>query len=273
MPNTEAWSIVEEQTPMKALSSILLLCFAAGCSGAQAGPGAQDPYRDVGSFCEQWGKAACNSKVVANCSAASADACVAAQKEYCLTLVSPSGYSSKYAKQCISAVHDAYADATLTSDEYKLVTSLAAPCDQLEKGPGAEGDTCSDDSGCNTLEGLHCVIRPGDSSGTCYKPKIQSGGFPCDQPDETCAANYYCDGSNCLASKAVGAACSATQPCVDAAQCVSGTCQAKAAKSAACSGNSDCQSDICAIAAGSQSGVCVDTIILSPTDPICTHLR
>jgi len=258
---------------MKALSSILLLCLAAGCSSAQSGPGSQDPYRDVGSFCEQWGKAACNKTVVTNCSAASADKCIAAQKEYCLALVSPSGYSSKFAKQCIQAVHDAYADAKLTASEYQVATSLGAPCDQLEKGPGAEGDSCTDDSGCNTLDGLHCVIRAGDSSGACYVPKVQDGGFPCDQPEQTCATGFYCDGSNCLARKAAGKACTDTEPCVETALCVSGTCQAKGQTSDPCADDSDCQSNICAIAAGSVQGVCVDNIILGATEPLCTHLR
>ena len=124
---------------MKALSAILLVCLAAGCSSTKDGPGKTDPYVDVGAFCTQWGKAACNKDVVSNCSASDVDACVASQKEYCLGLVSPSGYSSQYAKQCILAVHDAYADAKLTADEYKIVTSLGAPCDQLEKGPRGRG--------------------------------------------------------------------------------------------------------------------------------------
>ena len=119
---------------MKALSSILLVCLAAGCSSSQAGPGSHDPYGDVGSFCEQWGKAACNKTVVTNCSAASADKCVATQKEYCLALVSPSGYSSKFAKQCIQAVHDAYADAKLTASEYQVVTSLGRALRPAGKG-------------------------------------------------------------------------------------------------------------------------------------------
>ncbi len=258
---------------MKALSSILLLCLAAGCSSSKAGPGSHDPYGDVGSFCQQWGKAACNSKVVANCSASNTDACIATQKEYCLTLVAPSGYSSQNAQQCIKAVHDAYADAQLTADEYKVVTSLGAPCDQLEKGPGASGDPCTDDSNCNTLDGLHCVLRPGDTTGTCYKPEVQQGGYPCSQPQQTCVTDFYCENGVCTHGQDVTATCSDAQPCVSTAQCVSGSCVAKGATTASCSQDSDCISNICAKAAGSTSGVCVDKIILGPTEPLCNHLR
>lgn len=262
---------------MKALTSILLMCLAAGCSGGKAGPGSHDPYADVGAFCEQWGKAACNKTVVTNCSAADADKCVASQKEYCLTLVSPSGYSSKYAKECIQAVHDAYADAKLTADEYQVVTSLGAPCDQLEKGPGGEGASCQDDSGCNTLEGLHCITRPGDSSGTCYKPKVVQGGYQCDQPQQTCVTDFFCEQGVCVHGQTSGQPCSSDKPCVTTAQCTgvagSQTCQDKGATSDSCSQDSDCQSNICAIAKGSAQGVCVNNIILGPTEPLCTHLR
>lgn len=259
---------------MKALSSILLVCLAAaGCSGTKAGPGSQDPYRDVGSFCGQWAKAACNAKVVTNCGAASTDACIASQKAYCLTLVSPTGYSSKYAQQCIKAVHDDYADAQLTATEYATVTSLAAPCDQLEKGPGASGASCTKDRGCDTLEGLHCIVRPGDITGTCYVPEVQQGGYPCDQPQDTCDTDFYCENGVCTHGQDVGKACSDAQPCVSTARCVSGTCQAKGQTGASCQNDSFCQSNICEIAAGSTSGVCVASVILGATEPLCTHLR
>lgn len=231
---------------MKALSSIVLLCLAAGCSSSKAGPGAQDPYQDVGSFCEQWGKAACNAQVVANCLASSTDACVASQKEFCLGLVPPSSYSSQNASACIKAVHDAYADAVLTADEYKIVTKLAAPCDQLEKGPGASGASCSSDSDCNTLDGLHCIVRPGDASGACYKPEVQQGGYPCDQPQQTCVPDFACQNGVC-------------------------THVAKGKTTDPCTRDSDCESDICAVAAG--SGRCADKIILDPNADLCTHLR
>lgn len=256
---------------MKVLSSILLVCLAAGCSASKAGPGS-NPYGDVGSFCEQWGKAACNSKVVTNCSASSTDACVASQKAYCLTLVSPTGYSAKYAKQCITAVHDAYADAKITAQEYAVVTHLAAPCNQLEAGPGASGATCSSDADCNTLDGLHCIMLPGATSGTCYTPEVQQGGYPCTKPQQTCTTDFYCENGVCTHGQDVGAACSDTQPCVSSANCsTAGTCTAKSATGASCAKDSDCTSDICA--ATSTGDVCADSIILSTAEPLCSHLR
>jgi len=119
------------------------------------------------------------------------DACVSAQAAYCSSLV-PLNYDSAHAKECIGAVRSAYADGKLTSDELAIVRDLGAPCNMLAKGSKSVGDTCSDSTECDETSGQTCVIKAGDTSGTCQVANEVGGGQDCSGADAVCASGFYC---------------------------------------------------------------------------------
>ncbi|MFO0568509.1 MAG: hypothetical protein U0263_22800 [Polyangiaceae bacterium] len=243
---------------------------ACGSSTKRSG----NVYGTEEAFCKEWAKAACNSKVVSACAAASVDTCVSKQSSYCLGLVPPY-YASKNAKGCIEKVKSAYSDAKLTAAEIAVVRDLGAPCDKLNQGPGKAGDTCSAPDECDSLANLTCIVKVGSSSGTCQVAKEVGGGFSCTAVDETCAVGFYCDGQNCIAKKGGGQTCTEEIPCLEDFQCLGATgdmkCVAKGDTAATCTEDAQCKSGMCAKPA-TGSGKCVDSVVLTPTDPICQTL-
>jgi hypothetical protein len=259
----------------RVLLPLALVTVAVSCSGSKHGS-SSNPYGTEQKFCEQWAKAACNAKVVAACAAASVASCVDNGTTYCMGLVAPH-YNPKYAKQCIDAVRTAFADAKLTAEELATVRDMAAPCDRLNEGPLGEGDQCSASDQCDALVGdlgLRCIVKSGQTFGTCAEPVEVGGGFSCAAPNQVCVSGFYCDGSNCLAAKGEGEACD-TAPCADGFDCqdVSGSlqCVAKLKATDACSADEQCASGICAKSVNG-TGKCVDSVVLSPTDPMCSYL-
>jgi hypothetical protein len=262
------------------ISPLLLLCLATACSSEKKGSAAKDPYATEADFCGQWAIAVCNADVVSKCSGGGTDtdACIQAQSAFCLSAL-PANYTSDgdNAKACVEAVKAAYKDGKLTADEVQLVRNFAEPCNVLSHGPAAEGDLCSQRSDCDTLSGYDCIIRPGETQGSCQMPVQASGGDPCANPNVVCPDTHYCDGSNCLTRAAEGVACGANKPCAQDLQCLglsgSETCQPKASSSQACTDNAGCQSGLCAIAQGASDGICVAEVLLGPTEPLCSDLR
>ena len=259
-------------------AALLILVPLACSSRSKEGPGTgeTDPYPDRSSFCSAWAQAACGSTVVSNCGAASADACVASQHSFCEGLVPALGYTSANAQPCLDAVGAAYADGKLTAEERATVLALGTPCDKLSTGNAGTGEACDQNGDCNTAGGAECVIAPGHVSGTCQEPIHASGGQSCSSPASICDADFYCDAKkHCIARGAEGDACSKTEPCDHTTKCTgatgSETCTAKAA-SGTCSTDDDCLSGICQKAEGASTGKCVDEIILSVLDPICSDL-
>jgi hypothetical protein len=265
----------------------MLIPVALACSGAKKAPGSST-NRTAQEFCESFGKAACNDTVVKNCSGGGTDVdkCVASQAAFCLSkLAMPAFYSSQNAKACLDAVAAAYKDAQLTADEVQIVRELAAPCDQLIKGPGGLGASCSRSEECNTLDDLSCVIRPGDTTGTCQVPEIVGGGISCSAPERVCEDGYYCNGSHCIERpNQSGAACAAdipcgadfscidqspdagaNQPCVEGgSECV---CEPKLSTGSACTLSSECQSGVCA------GKICQELVMLTAESAFCADLR
>ena len=247
-----------------------------GCSSTDSEP---DPFATVPQFCQAWGKAACSSTTVANCAGVDktteslTQACVDSQQAFCETLfVGVAGYSSRNASACLSGVKSAYADGTLNADEITTVRHRGAPCDKLIKGPQGVGETCTVDDDCNTLDDYLCVIKAG--AGTCQIPELVPNGDACDAPAASCNSGYYCDGDNCVASKAAGKACT------DDFQCVSGlVCDPDTAKCIArvsqtdCTEDADCTTNVCSIPSGASTGKCVNTIILTSTAKLCEDLQ
>jgi hypothetical protein len=262
-----------------------LLGFIACVGGCSAKPATPDPYATVSDFCQAWGEAACNSLVVKNCSgmattAPLTEACVEQQQVFCEGLVNANpGYSSTQAKTCLNAVSAAYKDASLTADEIATVRHLGDPCNHLIKGPQAVGDSCTQDDDCDTLTNVQCVMKSG--VGTCVVPTLVANGTSCSAAAAACMPGFYCDGSHCVESDAVGDKCDADYECATGLTCsgidadagtTSGKCATRVSQTA-CTADGDCTTNVCDIAAGATTGVCVDSIILSPTDGVCGDLR
>lgn len=267
---------------LRRVAPLLLLSVLPACSDTQTGPGAHgDPLGTMEKFCAAFAKLACNAKVVTACAAADAEACQATQAAFCAGLVPGAGYTSEAAKACLSAVETAYADAVLTPAELAVVRGLAAPCDQLVAGEVEAGGSCTERWDCDTLEGFDCVRAPGVTSGSCQIPEERGGGQSCGLPAQTCAVGFYCNGSYCIERAQAGASCSESVPCGEALLCsgggvdggAGGTCVVKATTGGACGSGAECASGLCAIAAGSSAGVCVDQAQLTPTEPLCNDLR
>ncbi|HMR07632.1 MAG TPA: hypothetical protein PKA88_17740 [Polyangiaceae bacterium] len=247
------------------------------CSSEKDGAAAVDPYRSEESFCGEWAKAACNKSVVNKCSGGGDDteACVQKQTSFCLAAL-PENYAPTKAKTCVEAVRKAYSDAKLTADEIKIVRAFAAPCNQLSKGPKSEGDSCLRSSDCDTVAEVSCVIRPGDSEGSCEVPVEAGGGDPCSEKHQVCADTHYCDGSNCLTKVQEGKACDASMPCAPGLRCadMSGafTCISKLSTAATCTADDECVSGVCAKGKGATEGTCVETLELGVTVGFCGDL-
>jgi hypothetical protein len=261
--------------PLLALC-LLALTLPTGCGTDEETP--PDPLRNAGGFCKSWAQSACQQKVVDNCNAPSMDDCIDKQEDFCLGVI-PENYSSKHAKECLSAVKAAYTDAVLSLDEIDVVIRLGAPCDRLSSGTSDQGDSCEKNDDCDTAAGLVCVIKAGQASGSCEEPVEVGGGEACDQPEQVCSGSFYCDGENCLAYKKTDADCEADYQCKPSDHCVTetdaptGSCVARLASSETCTADADCQSRYCAIESGGTEGLCANSIILSLHEPLCENLR
>lgn len=264
----------------RALAFGVVLSWFCGCSSSEPGPGAagDSALKTTVGFCNKWAEAACNSKVVDACGADSTESCVESQAAACLDLIPP-GYDPKNAKACLDAVAKAYEDADLTSEELEIVLGLGAPCDRLIKGPIEKGETCEATTDCNTLEGLKCIVKSGKEYGTCQVPKEVGGGFSCKKPEEVCAENFYCDGTNCLAHKEEGDDCEFDSECAPALRCdipkgeSKGTCVTRKKNGSDCKTNDECQSHLCAKPRESSTGKCVSQVRLSADSAFCEDLR
>ena len=257
----------------------------AGCSSDASGPKLDETdnsLKDRGSFCKAWANAACNEDVVDSCQAADADACIAAQRNYCVSLV-PAGYKSTHADECIAAVKRAYDDAELNKTELEIVLKLGGDCGRLVDGGSAEGVSCTVSTDCNTVKGYECVIKAGNSEGTCQVRKIQGPGEPCDEPAQVCDTGAYCagnddDGYNCLVTKPTGKTCTYDAMCDTSDLCdvsgssdgVTGKCAPKLERSDTCATNEECASGICL--QGSTKSACADSVKLTFGSPFCTDL-
>jgi hypothetical protein len=266
-------------TRLRSVLSLLVLAplavsLSASCSSSKRGSGSS-ANKTADQFCESFAKAACNDSVVSKCSGGGTDVdqCIASQSDFCMSALGiPEGYRSTHAQACLDAVRNAYKDAKLTADEVKVVRQLADPCDKLIAGPGGTGASCAAHYECNTVEGLSCVVRPGQPTGTCQIPEVVGGGFSCTAPQQVCEDAFYCNGQNCVARPSTeAAACAPEIPCTDDFKCIgSGTnsiCTIKADAGGSCSADIDCKSGVCI-------GVCVNEVELGPTVlPYCEDLR
>jgi hypothetical protein len=255
---------------------LCLLIGLAACSSKES----DNPYATVSGFCAGWGQAACSTKVVANCSGSDATddltkACVASQKAFCEGLV-PDGYVSDQAGTCLSAVKDAYGDGTLDATDVATVRHLGNQCNHLIKGPKAQGEACTVDTDCDTVDNYVCVLKAG--VGACAIPMVVGNGTSCKAAGATCNTGFYCD-KNCIASAVAGEDCAQDYECLSGLRCEipadasTGSCVAPVSQSK-CTGDADCAAPkVCDIAAGASTGTCVSKIVLTPDAALCQDLQ
>lgn len=248
------------------------LGMTAGCSsGSKKVDRTPNPYATQEGFCHEWAVAACNSKVVEACDAET-EGCIESQQDFCEARVPASSYVATNALDCIDAVRAAYSDAVLTGEELALVERLEGDCSQLFKGSAAEGATCARDSDCDTVDGYACVIKSGDL-GECHRPVVQSGGFPCAEPNELCAEGFFCDGNNCILGGGAGDSCDRDADCQAGFLCQEDICVPKAPRGGSCTSDGACMSGVCAFGPGSSTGQCVDEIPLTTIESTCDNLQ
>lgn len=283
-------STIDRRAEMPRFSRLFVFSLLAtsGCSGSEIGPGTQmDPLATVGGFCQMWAEAACNDDVVDACAASDVAACVDSQSDFCESLVPAQAYVKDNAMDCLGAVKNAYKDADLSSEELAVVRRLAAPCDRLFRGPEERGDACAADRDCDTVAGFRCVVKGDGDEGSCEEPVSVAGGRSCERAEQVCEEDFYCDGAHCVEKLGENATCAADVECADVLRCSSDAgaggaggadgaeprCVLRAETTEACEVDEDCQSRVCARARGAESGVCVEAVRLSVSEPVCEDLR
>jgi len=258
--------------------SFVLSCLlsVAGCSGTETTP---DPNATVSTFCENWGRQACSSKVVLACSGADklsstlTEDCVGSQQAFCEGLLPAKGYSSQNATQCLRAVQAAYADGVLSADEIAIVRHRGEPCNHLVRGPQGDGESCASDDDCDTLKKYLCVLKSGQ--GSCQIPTLADNGTSCAAPEAACNTDFYCGADEyCVHVKDVGSACSASFECATGLECDPDTekCVTRVAATS-CTADNDCTTKACDIPVGLTTGRCVKSITLSGSSKICEDLQ
>jgi hypothetical protein len=256
---------------------VVLLCLlaAGGCSSTESLP---DPNRTVSTFCENWGRQACSSKVVLACSGADkitdtlTESCVASQQAFCDRLLRGKGYSSQNATQCLRAIGAAYADGVLSAQEIATVRHRGEPCNHLVKGPQSAGESCNVDDDCDTLENYLCVLKSG--VGTCQIPTLADNGTSCAAADAACNVDFYCGADEyCVHVKDVGSSCDASFECATGLECDADSKCAMRVAATSCTDDHDCTTNVCDIPVGSDTGRCVKSITLSSSASTCEDLR
>lgn len=267
---------------------VLSLLALTDCSGSEElGSGMPDPLGTVGGFCQMWAEAACNEEVVDACAASDVAACTDAQSDFCESLVPEQVYVKDNALDCLDAVRDAYEDADLSGNELAVVRRLVAPCDQLFRGPAERGDACASDRDCDTVADFRCVFKGDAAEGSCEEPAIVAGGRACERAEQICEEDFYCNGSHCVEKRNEDAACASDFECADILRCDSDSgsggaggagstenrCVPRSQTTETCAADEDCQSRVCARARGAGTGVCVEAVRLSVSEPVCEDLR
>jgi len=240
----------------------------AACSSSD-----DDEPETLGDFCVRWARAACSEEVVSVCQAADDDACRASQVAFCLDALPEAGFSGAKADQCIDAVEAAYDDADISAVESQTVLRFGAPCDQLVRGPSAEGEECQERSDCDAPSGFDCVFKGDNARGSCQLPETIGAGRDCSAANAVCEAGFYCNGENCIAGEAVGDPCTSNAQCGPDGYCgLTSVCAARAAVGQPCGFDEQCASGLCYRFSATEQ-VCTDRLRLSRSEPICEDLR
>src|SRR5690606_38451322 len=122
---------------------------------------------------------------------------------------------------------------------------------------------------CDAASGLSCVFKY-EERGSCERPEVVHAGFSCDEPQQTCAPGFFCNGDNCIAALDPDDECSNDPQCGPEHYCDE-TCQGRLDVGDDCDTDSQCMSDLCY--SFDDSRTCVSRIRLSPNEPMCDALR
>jgi hypothetical protein len=252
--------------------------WAGACVSEETTPVVEQtwPFPDETSFCAKLGEVVCNDEVVTDCYGSSEaslpdDKAACAEAYGALSQCNPNGftYHPETAQACIDAMTLIWTDARV--DETELEDATEA-CIEVFYEPGAVGDACTLDGECETPEGLRCVIKDGDTEGTCRVPDRISGGYSCDAPDAICAEAFYCDATfHCTERPGINDACSPTMPCSTSTLCNPTTelCDAKRDNGVGCTAAEQCLNGFCNKPRNSDDGVCGATMTLDGTSANC----
>jgi hypothetical protein len=239
-----------------------------------------DPLASATGFCGEWGKNVCVEAIVQDCASPSVSECQQAQRDFCLDRVSEDTYTGQGAAECLAFLRDAYRDEALERDERDALVRLGEPCDKLLSGSGKAGSECNENKDCNTLDGLECIIRFGETRGECQEPRLVTGGGRCASADSVCKeADQYCNGTNCVAKSLEDEPCDASTPCDDTTMCEiqegeeEGVCVARRRNGDACTSDGECRSALCDRNEDEEEGFCVDTLELTVRVDICESFR
>lgn len=231
-----------------------------------------DPYATADGFCQEWARAACNDDVVSICGMTDDnEGCLESQEAFCDNSLEDENYVPDNARDCVDAVRSAYADGDLSAEELQTVRRFGPPCDTLWKGDSDEGEKCDEPSDCDTVDGYTCV-RKGETS-TCQIPEVVGGGRSCDEAQQICEEDFYCDGENCLERLDLDESCQSDEQCKADLRCEGGGCVERAGPAEHCTSDAECASNLCTIAFGDSSGICVSMVRLSASEPVCKDLR
>lgn len=268
--------------------SLAFLLPLGACSGSESKSSGPNPLATVSGFCQAWAEVACDPDVVDACGGGDdIDACQRSQSDFCEDLVPSVGYDPEYAKECLRAVEVAYTGDGLDAEQLLLVRQLGGDCSRLTRGSADEGESCSEDTDCDTIEGYVCVTRPG-TDGTCQIPDEVGAGLSCRDPAAVCEEGFYCDGRNCIEKLPEDEPCIDTQECATDLRCeianngaagasgsedTEGTCVPRITRfDDPCAQNDDCESGYCE-QSGSAAGFCVSSLKFTRSEPVCEDLR
>lgn len=241
----------------------LFFALFIGCNGEEDGAVAvEDPLSRYAGACQLWAEKACIELVTDSCGS-NRRGCLQRQAAFCVGLLEGAGVREPMdvdtVEACAGAVEDAYDDARLDLDEYKLVMRL-------------EGGSCGE------------LERDGEGGGSGLAPV--GAGMRCEgRPATSCVPGFYCDGSHCIERVGVGQACCETDGvsvcapgevlCVESAFCgPEGVCLGEDTQPQ-CYADDECRDDqVCVLNPNEPDvgGLCMTSIALNAFDPTCNVL-
>lgn len=238
-------------------------------------------YPNATSFCARAAEVVCNDEVVTGCYGSSSSS-LEDDKQSCLDayasqqVCNPNDlpYKPNAAEECISQLGSVWSDGRIDMTEYEAMT---AACNKVFF-EGRETDAeCDKDIDCNTLDGAVCLLKTGQTQGTCQIPELVDNGNDCPADNAVCGEGYYCDPSAeaCISRADIGDECGADKPCVESALCSEQTslCVAKTANGGVCTNPLQCANGFCALPVGQTEGTCAAAITLDVTSSYCVPFR
>jgi hypothetical protein len=127
------------------------------------------------------------------------------------------------------------------------------------------------------VNGYECVIKPGETAGTCQAPDEVPTGDLCRADDAVCGSDDYCDPNTdrCITRLSsepcpFDDACPADYRCDIAAEETEGVCEPRLSNGDDCIANEECASGICL---GATSKVCASNVVLTVESSLCDTLR